>query len=145
LINVFHTLYYLNISSEVDVKFLGLIQEFGSVDENSFYNYNNSLYSDYNYDYPNSVTNNDNLLFDFERYFLRSFNKVTADPNNKGNGKANLPPIFDNPYEEFQSNDFNELFNNYNFDKSGNIDANLNEEDTGFKTKNATLIVEINK
>jgi len=146
LINVFHTLYYLNISSDVDVKFTGLIQEFGTADENSFYNYNNSLYSDFNYDYPNSIISNNDSLFDFERYFLRSFNKVSADPNNNANnkGKANLPPIFDNPYEEFQSNDFNELFKDYNFDKSVNDDSTVNEEETGFKTKNATLIVEIN-
>jgi len=48
-------------------------------------------------------------------------------------------------FNEFNSKDFKDFFKDYDFDKPVKNKSSFNGEDNEFKTKNATLIVEINK
>eukprot|EP00833_Pecoramyces_ruminatium_P002208 jgi/Orpsp1_1/1176240/evm.model.c7180000056922.1 len=51
---------------------------------------------------------------------------------------------YDRKYDDYTPEDFESLFRNYDFDKNYNIDFSFNGKDKDFKTKNATLTVEIN-
>jgi len=92
-----------------------------------------------NYDSPSSTVDDDNLSFNFIKS-LRRYLEI----NQKFDNMINEDELIDLKFNEFNSNDFYEYFKGYNFDK--NIDNNhfFSLEEVNFKTKNATLIVEIN-
>ena len=227
LINVFHILNNLDISSDANKKFLFLIKEFGTDDETLFvdpediddntsisnddfgyyYNYGNFDFLDsqssswdydspssgwnydtpssswnydswnydtpsssWNYDSPSSSWNNDSPSSSWDDDilssssfsfidFIRSFFINQSDSDNEEVNSMNakgfnttveeLSFIDDGPQpifiDIFNSKDFEELFQNYDFDKIENNDFSYNGTENDFKTKNATLIVEINK
>ena len=161
LINVFHTLHDLNISSKVDKSFIGLINAFvgddveiiGDLDENTIYSPNIDDNNN-DYDSPAGIEDLDDDESSFtlkEKFnklvFGRSKNNVYKN-NIQDNMKDRTKPINDEDnkkFEKFTSKDFYEYFKNYKFYKTEDNNISFNREENKFKTKNATLIVEINK
>jgi len=126
--------------------------------------------SSWNYDSPSSSWNNDSPSSSWDDDilssssfsfidFIRSFFINQSDSDNEEVNSMNakgfnttveeLSFIDDGPQpifiDIFNSKDFEELFQNYDFDKIENNDFSYNGTENDFKTKNATLIVEINK
>ena len=85
--------------------------------------------------FPTNRANN------YEIWFINFYNSFVGkiDPNFITDSSNDIN------FDEFNTKDFNDFFKGYDFDKKVNINSSYNGEDTEFKTKNATLIVEINK
>jgi len=117
--DVFHTLYNLKKSSKVDKEFVNLINEF----------------------------ENGEIKYDFIRFAFGStiVNIDNNSPTQTGfdNNSSNYDYDFID-FENFNTKDFIEYFKNYDFNKKKDNIFNINEKKGQFKTKNATLIVEIN-
>jgi len=190
LISVFHTLNNLDVSSDTDKTFMGLIKEFGTEDETVFdnleefyekninipinedyfgyyYNYNiindnydspsSGLYNDspssgLNYDLPNSIVDDTEPPFNFISFFHRFLNGLSRsdfDSNYINDDSVNVVNSINDKvvidFDKFNTKDFYEYFKNYDFDKKKDDNkSSFSGEENEFKTKNATLIVEIN-
>jgi len=133
--------YYDSPSSgfDYDSPSSGWDYDFPNFENQSFNWYYDSSNSNLNYDSPSSTVDDDNLSFNFIKS-LRRYLEI----NQKFDNMINEDELIDLKFNEFNSNDFYEYFKGYNFDK--NIDNNhfFSLEEVNFKTKNATLIVEIN-
>ena len=119
-------------------------------DENSgwYYDSNSGLYYD-----PNSGWNSAppfskrayNSSSSSSSYnFIKSLSEYLNSNKNNDN-LVNKDSLISMRFDEFTSKDFKEYFNLYDFDKTVDNNSLFSEEKTDFKTKNATLVVEINK
>jgi len=109
----------------------------------SGWNYDSPSFSWY-FDSPNSTKDDNNSSFNFIKSLI---NFLIRNQNNDNNDNIIFIDDFvSNKFDKFDSKEFYEYFKGYDFDK--NIDNNNlfdKPEQIDFKTKNATLIVEINK
>ena len=117
LIKVFYTLSGLEMSSTADENFMHIIKIFGK----------DKVTMDENGKYLLTGKEEDEDYYDFP------FENDIYDMDLKRR-----------EFEEFNASDFKELLENYDFSKYSNItDSDTDEFD--FKTKNATMVVELNR
>jgi len=115
--------------------------------------YNDSPSSGLNYDLPNSIVDDTEPPFNFISFFHRFLNGLSRsdfDSNYINDDSVNVVNSINDKvvidFDKFNTKDFYEYFKNYDFDKKKDDNkSSFSGEENEFKTKNATLIVEINK
>jgi len=159
LLNVFYILHDLDKSPEVDKSFIDLINLFvdddieilGDFDENKGDNYNTPS-SNWDYDSSTGIKelDDDDSTFTLKEKFNKfvfGSSKNGTDNNFQNHTNDRTKPINNDDnkkFEKFTSKDFYEYFKNYKFYKTEGNNISFNDDENKFKTKNATLIVEIN-